>query len=124
MSSILCANCRSNERLFALRDLRRGETQPSDKYGSLVLSSHHQEILTRYCKKWFLSRGGAARSIVPKMAALPSTRPLMFKALFVDYLFGIRSERRLVQEIAVNVAYRWFLRLKLTDAVFDGSTLS
>jgi transposase len=58
------------------------------------------------------------------MAALPSTRPLMFKALFVDYLFGIRSERRLVQEIAVNVAYRWFLRLKLTDAVFDGSTLS
>ena len=49
---------------------------------------------------------------------------LMFKALFVGYLFGVRSERRLVQEIAVNVAYRWFLRLKLTDEVFDASTLS
>lgn len=49
---------------------------------------------------------------------------LMFKALFVGYLFGVRSERRLVEEIAVNVAYRWFLRLKLTDAVFDASTLS
>jgi transposase len=49
---------------------------------------------------------------------------LMFKALFIGYLFGIRSERQLVREIEVNVAYRWFLRLKLTEAVFDASTLS
>ncbi|MET3753626.1 transposase, partial [Rhizobium binae] len=35
---------------------------------------------------------------------------LMFKALFIGYLFGIRSERQLVREIEVNVAYRWFLR--------------
>ncbi|WP_032449954.1 IS5/IS1182 family transposase, partial [Brucella sp. 83/13] len=49
---------------------------------------------------------------------------LMFKALFIGYLFGIRSERQLVREIEVNVAYRWFLRLKLTDTVFDASTLS
>lgn len=49
---------------------------------------------------------------------------LMFKALFIGYLFGIRSERQLVREIEVNVAYRWFLRLKLTDAIFDASTIS
>lgn len=49
---------------------------------------------------------------------------LLFKALFIGYLFGIRSERQLVREIEVNVAYRWFLRLKLTDKVFDASTLS
>jgi len=49
---------------------------------------------------------------------------LMFKALFIGYLFGIRSERQLVREIEVNVAYRWFLRLKLTEKVFDSSTLS
>lgn len=48
----------------------------------------------------------------------------MFKALFIGYLFGIRSERQLVREIEVNVAYRWFLRLKLTEPVFDASTLS
>ena len=48
----------------------------------------------------------------------------MFKALFLGYLFGIRSERQLVREIEVNVAYRWFLRLKLTEPVFDASTLS
>jgi transposase len=54
----------------------------------------------------------------------PLDPTLMFKALFVGYLFGIRSERQLVREIEVNVAYRWFLGLKLTEAVFDASTLS
>ncbi len=49
---------------------------------------------------------------------------MMFKALFIGYLFGVRSERQLVREIEVNVAYRWFLHLKLTDKVFDASTLS
>lgn len=54
----------------------------------------------------------------------PLDPTLMFKALFVGYLFGIRSERQLVREIEVNVAYRWFLRLRLTEPVFDASTLS
>jgi len=54
----------------------------------------------------------------------PLDPTLMFKALFIGYLFGVRSERQLVREIEVNVAYRWFLRLKLSDKVFDASTLS
>jgi len=54
----------------------------------------------------------------------PLDPTLMFKALFIGYLFGVRSERQLVREIEVNVAYRWFLKLKLTDGVFDASTLS
>ena len=44
--------------------------------------------------------------------------------MLLGYLFGIPSERRLVQEIQVNVAYRWFLRLGLTEKVPDASTLS
>jgi len=54
----------------------------------------------------------------------PLDPTLMFKALFIGYLFGVRSERQLVREIEVNVAYRWFLRLKPTDRVFDAWTLS
>lgn len=54
----------------------------------------------------------------------PLDPTLMFKALFIGYLFGVRSERQLVREIEVNVAYRWFLRLRLTEPVFDASTLS
>ena len=49
---------------------------------------------------------------------------LMFKLLLLGYLFGIRSERQLIREVQVNVAYRWFLGLGLTDKVPDASTLS
>ena len=55
----------------------------------------------------------------------PAIDPVvLFKMLFIGYLFGIRSERRLVKEIEVNVAYRWFLGFRLTDKVPDASTLS
>ncbi|WP_411431756.1 IS1182 family transposase [Halotalea alkalilenta] len=55
----------------------------------------------------------------------PALDPVMlFKALFIGYLFGVRSERQLMREIQVNVAYRWFLGLSLTDKVPDASTIS
>lgn len=48
----------------------------------------------------------------------PAIDPVVLvKMELITYLFGIRSDRRLVEEIRVNVAYRWFLRLKLTDPV-------
>lgn len=49
---------------------------------------------------------------------------LMFKLLFIGYLYGIRSERQLIKDVQVNVAYRWFLGLSLTDKIPDASTLS
>lgn len=46
----------------------------------------------------------------------PAVEPeILFKILFIGYLYGIRSERRLMEEINVDVAYRWFLDYKLTD---------
>ena len=55
----------------------------------------------------------------------PALDPVvLFKMLFIGYLFGVRSERQLMREIQVNVAYRWFLGLRLTDKVADASTLS
>ena len=55
----------------------------------------------------------------------PSADPVMlFKMLFIGYMFGIRSERQLEMEVHSNVAYRWFLGLGLTDRVPDHSTLS
>ncbi|GGO84410.1 hypothetical protein GCM10011348_30600 [Marinobacterium nitratireducens] len=49
---------------------------------------------------------------------------LLFKLLFLGYLYGVRSERQLMRDVQVNVAYRWFLGLNLTDKVPDASTLS
>ncbi|WP_116191799.1 IS1182 family transposase [Paenibacillus taihuensis] len=55
----------------------------------------------------------------------PSVDPIMlFKMMFIGYLFGIRSERQLEQEVQLNNAYRWFVGLGLTDRVPDHSTLS
>lgn len=49
---------------------------------------------------------------------------ILFKMLFIGYLFGIRSERQLVKEIEVNIAYRWFLGFSLTDKIPSHSTIS
>jgi IS5 family transposase len=44
--------------------------------------------------------------------------------LIVGYCFGIRSERRLCEEVHLNLAYRWFCRLGLDGEVPDHSTFS
>jgi len=55
----------------------------------------------------------------------PSIDPeLMIRMLIVGYCFGIRSERRLCEEVSLNLAYRWFCRLDLDDPVPDHSTFS
>ena len=55
----------------------------------------------------------------------PSVCPeRMVRMLLVGYLFGIRSERRLCEEVDVNLAYRWFCRLGLEGRVPDHSTFT
>lgn len=55
----------------------------------------------------------------------PSIDPeLMIRMLLVGYCFGIRSERRLCEEVHLNLAYRWFCRLGLDGDVPDHSTFS
>ena len=55
----------------------------------------------------------------------PSIDPeLMIRMLIVGYCFGIRSERRLCDEVHLNLAYRWFCRLGLDGDVPDHSTFS
>ena len=54
----------------------------------------------------------------------PAIEPeTLFKMLFIGYLYGIRSERRLVEEVKVNVAYRWFLGYTLEDKIPDASVV-
>src|ERR1700760_499633 len=55
----------------------------------------------------------------------PSIDPeLMIRMLLVGYCSGIRSERRLCEEVHLNLAYRWFCRLGLDGDVPDHSTFS
>lgn len=55
----------------------------------------------------------------------PSVDPeLMLRMLIIGYCYGIRSERRLCEEVHFNLAYRWFCRLGLEGEVPDHSTFS
>lgn len=49
---------------------------------------------------------------------------VLFKMMFIGYLYGIRSERELVRQIQVNVAYRWFLGYKLQEKIPEAATIS
>ena len=55
----------------------------------------------------------------------PSIDPVvLIKFLLIGFLYGINSERRVAEEIQVNMAYRWFLNLDIMDKVPDHSTIS
>src|SRR5665213_452053 len=75
----------------------------------------------------FVDLSGVRAHLEPYYSAMgrPSIDPeLMIRMLFVGYCFGIRSERRLCEEVHLNLAYRWFCRLGLDSAVPDHSTFS
>ena len=75
----------------------------------------------------FVDLGDMRRHLAPfySSTGCPSVDPeLMIRMLLVGYCFGIRSERRLCEEVHLNLAYRWFCRLDLADPVPDHSTFS
>jgi transposase len=75
----------------------------------------------------FVDLSGVRRYLRPYYSETgrPSIDPeLMVRMLLVGYCFGIRSERRLCDEVHLNLAYRWFCRLGLDSAVPDHSTFS
>jgi len=55
----------------------------------------------------------------------PSIDPeLMIRMLVAGYVFAIRSERLICREVQVNLAYRWFCKLGIEDAIPDHSAFS
>src|SRR4051794_32407939 len=75
----------------------------------------------------FVDLAGLGRELAPHYSGTgrPSVDPeLMIRMLIVGYCFGIRSERRLCDEVHLNPAYRWFCRLGLDGKVPDHSTFS
>ena len=75
----------------------------------------------------FVELGDLRRHLAPFYSAIgrPSVDPeLLIRMLIVGYCQGIRSERRLCEEVHLNLAYRWFCRLGLEGEVPDHSTFS
>jgi transposase len=75
----------------------------------------------------FVELGELRRELATFYSTLgrPSIDPeLMIRMLIVGYCFAIRSERRLCEEVHLNLAYRWFCRLGLDGQIPDHSTFS
>ncbi|WP_321364914.1 IS1182 family transposase [uncultured Celeribacter sp.] len=75
----------------------------------------------------FLDMDGMREALRPFYSSLgrPSIDPeLIIRMLVIGYVMGIRSERRLCDEVHLNLAYRWFCRLGLEGKVPDHSTFS
>jgi transposase len=73
----------------------------------------------------FVDLTGLRQELAPFYASTgrPSVDPeLMIRMLIIGYCLGIRSERRLCDEVHLNLAYRWFCRLGLDGRVPDHST--
>ena len=75
----------------------------------------------------FVDLSDIRQKLAPFYSAIgrPSIDPeLLIRMLIVGYCSGIRSERRLCEEVHLNLAYRWFCRLGLAGDVPDHSTFS
>jgi transposase len=88
----------------------------------LVPQDHLLRKVDKYIDFSFI--GEKVRPFYSENNGRPSDPIMLFKMMFIGYFYGIRSERQLEREVQTNVAYRWFLGLKLNDPVPDHSTIS
>src|ERR1700722_393840 len=101
------------------------QTAPAQLFYDFCLDDHIPEghLLRRIDR--FLDLEKVRTELKPFYSSIgrPSIDPeLMMRMLIVGYCMGIRSERRLCEEIHLNPAYRWFCRLGLEDSVPVAST--
>lgn len=48
----------------------------------------------------------------------------LLRAMLIQVLFSVRSERQLMEQVRYNLLYRWFIGLAIDDAVWDHSVFS
>ena len=103
------------------------QLEPAELFYEFRLDEHvpDDHLLRRIDR--FLDLASVRSELWPFYSTLgrPSIDPeLMMRMLIVGYCMGIRSERRLCEEVHLNLAYRWFCRLGLDGKVLDHSTFS
>lgn len=88
----------------------------------LVPENHLLRKIDRYIDFSFINE--ICRPYYSADNGRPAIEPeILFRMLFIGYLYGVRSERRLIEEVEVNVAYRWFLGYNLEDTIPDASVI-
>ena len=89
------------------------ELVPEDHLLRKIEKTIDFSFINRICKPYYCENNGR-----------PAIEPeVLFRMLFIGYLYGIRSETRLLKEIEVNVAYRWFIGYDLAEKLPDVSVI-
>ena len=89
------------------------ELVPQDHLLRKIDSAIDFSFINRICEPYYCKDNGR-----------PAVEPeALFRMMFIGYQYGFRSERRLLQEIEVNVAYRWFAGYDLTEKLPDVSVI-
>ena len=104
---------------------KKARSEPAFHYfdmGDLVPEDHMLKLIDKHIDFSFIR---------PMVEHLYSARgrtsvdpEIMVRMMLVGYLFGIESERRLCQDVAMHIGYRWFCKLSMEDAVPNHSTFS
>ena len=97
------------------------EAQPALFYAFSLEDHVPQDHLLRSIDR-FVDLGGIRAQLADFYSH--TGRPSVDPELLIGYCFGIRSERRLCEEVHLNLACRWFCRLDLNDRIPDHSTFS
>jgi transposase len=115
------------QKLESFRMMGRDEKDQEQFFYAFNLEDHiRKDHLLRSIDR-FLDLSGLHDHLAPYYShtGRPSIDPeLMIRMLIVGYCYGIRSERRLCEEVRLNLAYRWFCRLSIEDSVPEHSTFS
>jgi transposase len=119
--SVLLVICRENGLMMGT------QTAPERFFYDFCLEDHvpDDHLLRRIDR--FLDLDSVRRELAAHYSHIgrPSIDPrLMIRMLIIGYCFAIRSERRLCEEVHLNLAYRWFCGLGLDGRVPDHSTFS
>jgi transposase len=104
------------------RQIAKRERITAFRLDDYVPATHLLRAIDRFLDFSDLRRGLAGSY---SHTGRPSIDPeLMLRMLIIGYCYGIRSERRLCEEVHLNLAYRWFCRLGLKDPVPEHSSFS
>src|SRR5574338_354231 len=78
---------------------------------------HQQGGMFSYLSPLF----GAMYSVTGRPSIPPEK---LLRALLIQMLYSIRSERLLMEEIDYNVLFRWFVGMNLDEPVWDATTFT
>ena len=89
----------------------------------MIPKKHLLRKIDRYVDFSFIDK--LCEPLYSKDTGRPAVPPeVLFRMLFVGYLYGVKSEARLEDEINYNMAYKWFCGLNLNEKAPDATTIS